>query len=458
MFGAVYPWAYWPMLVMCFILGVIGLAVFPGSSRTPLLRSPAAVLAVVLTAILVQLVPLSRPILVSISPAADAFLRQYDVVYAASATGLIARSFDPGVAGVPTHALSIAPQSTLRGLAFVAALGVFCLGTARAMARMGTRRVVRGLIGLALVVALIGIIQKATSLDKIYGIWPPQESQRPFGPFVNPNHFAGWMIMAMALSIGYLSAQISRGMRGVTPDLRHRVLWFSSREASLLIMTGAAIAVMGLSLVMTLSRSGIGCFAVAILVFGVFVVRRPADGSRRTVAGIYLVCLLTVTVGWAGVDRVVQEFANTRGSGLGNRANAWRDTVQVISDFPLTGSGFNTYGTAMLGYQTVDPDHWWWREAHNDYLQLMAEGGLLLVVPSIAAIGLFVREVRRRFRDGNADDATYWIRIGALTGIIAMALQEVVEFSLQIPGNAVLFAVLAAIVVHRPPVSKPQVN
>ena len=71
-------------------------------------------------------------------------------------------------------------------------------------------------------------------------------------------------------------------------------------------------------------------------------------------------------------------------------------------------------------------------------------------IPIVAAIFFFIREVRHRFREADDDVTTYWIRVGATTGLVAISLQEFVEFSLQMPGNAVLFAVLAAIAIHRP--------
>jgi O-antigen ligase len=101
----------------------------------------------------------------------------------------------------------------------------------------------------------------------------------------------------------------------------------------------------------------------------------------------------------------------------------------------------------MLLYQSHSPNEHY-REAHNDYLQLAAEGGLLVGIPILILVALFVREVRRRFLDQADDARTYWTRVGAVTGLLAVACQDVVEFSLQLPGNAVLFCVLAAIAVH----------
>ena len=163
----------------------------------------------------------------------------------------------------------------------------------------------------------------------------------------------------------------------------------------------------------------------------------------------YLALVLVIAGVWGGLDAVGQRFNSASWSDVGGRLSIWRDTVHIVQDFPLTGTGFNTYGVAMLGYQSDGVEERW-VEAHNDYLQLAAEGGLLLGLPFVITIFFFVREVRRRVRERADDSETYWLRAGAVTGLIAIAFQEVVDFSLQMPGNAALFAVLAAIAVHRP--------
>jgi O-antigen ligase len=109
----------------------------------------------------------------------------------------------------------------------------------------------------------------------------------------------------------------------------------------------------------------------------------------------------------------------------------------------------NAFGTAMLFYQRPGLPAFW-QEAHNDYLQLAAEGGLLLAVPVLIVLACFVRQVRNRFRESADDRTTYWIRVGAVTALGAIAIQETADFSLQIPGNAVLFAFIAAVAIHRP--------
>jgi O-antigen ligase len=198
---------------------------------------------------------------------------------------------------------------------------------------------------------------------------------------------------------------------------------------------------------LTLSRSGIAAFGAALVLAAIVVMRRQRRSVRGRVLFGYLLCLGLLSVGLTGVEAVVTHFAAVPGSQLGGRISVWRDTLAVARDFWLTGSGLNTFGTAMLLYQSHSPNEHY-REAHNDYLQLTAEGGLLVGIPIVILIVLFVREVRRRFRDQKDDSRTYWIRVGAVTGLVAVACQDLVEFSLQLPGNAVLFCVLAAIAVH----------
>jgi len=143
-------------------------------------------------------------------------------------------------------------------------------------------------------------------------------------------------------------------------------------------------------------------------------------------------------------DAIAARFAEPGARDLSGRFPIWADTVRIIRDFPLAGTGLNTYGIATLFYQTTLPEAHL-REAHNEYLQLAAEGGLLVCIPVIVAIVIFAREVRRRF-DVN-EGSVYWIRAGAVTGILAIALQSAGEFSLQMPGNAALFAVLCAMAI-----------
>jgi O-antigen ligase len=346
------------------------------------------------------------------------------------------------------HPFSIAPALTGTGLVLFTANALFVIGAARLFSIRGARRVAEAVCVLGVALALVGIIQKPLFTGKIYGFWTPFQEGSPFGPFVNRNHFAGWMLMALPLTLGLLCGGIARAMRGVNPNWRDRLLWSSSPEASRLLLWAAGAMVMALSLVMTMSKGGIAALALAIVITGAFVVWRQRTTRRAVMIG-YLLLLVIVVVGWTGADAIASQFARADWNELNNRRGAWADAIDITSRFPLIGTGLNTYGVATLFYQQHMLTKYF-SQAHNDYLQLAAEGGLLLTVPAALCIAAFIVAVRRRFVE-ETSVRTYWLRVGAVTGLTAIALQETVDFSLQMPGNAALFAVVCAIALHRAP-------
>src|SRR4029078_6371169 len=154
------------------------------------------------------------------------------------------------------------------------------------------------------------------------------------------------------------------------------------------------------------------------------------------VALVYLGFLVIVVISWVGADVLASRFSDTDWNELNTRRGAWADASEIRSKFPLAGTGLNTYGTATVLYQQHNRGYRY-TEAHNDYLQLAAEGGILLTVPAAACVVAFAFAVRRRFAD-ETSTMSYWLRVGAVSGIAAIDVQESVEFSLQMPGNAAL--------------------
>jgi len=435
-FGAVYPWAYWPLAAASVTVAVVGLTVHRRVSPKPLgLGALAVAFGMFLVAGLVQLAPLSLARLAAVSPEATRVVMQMDLA-------MVAGTVHP-------HPLSISPDLTRVGLALFASFALLVLGGACLLSLRGARRVAEALAVIGAVVAFVAIAQKPFANGNVYGFWTPVDGGSPYGPFVNRNHFAGWMLMALPVTLGLVCAGIARAMEGVRPHWRDRLMWFSSPEANRIVLTAAATLLMALALVLTMSKSGITSFAVAVAMTAVFVVRRQWSRGRTAIAVGYLMLLPVVAFGWAGADLIASRFSTADWSELNARRGAWADAVAVTARFPLTGTGLNTYGVATVLYQRNDLEHHY-DQAHNDYLQLAAEGGVLLVVPAAVCLGIFVVAVRRRFHHETSATA-YWLRVGAVTSLTAIALQETVDFSLQMPGNAALFAVLCAIALHKAP-------
>jgi len=426
-FGAVYPWGYWPLAVVCAAAGVLALRASGGFRLAAGTRGVAALMALVALAALAQLVPLPVDVLARVSPQAASLVGQLDVRVAHGLVG--------------THSLSVNPSATWRALALYACFGVTVLGVARCSTRAALR-LAWFVSWLGMAVALIGVVQKPLYAGEIYGFWRPMTHGTVFGPFVNKNHFAGWIAMAMPLVLGGFCAMVSRA-RGA--GVRDRLLWLSSRDGNQAVQAVLAALLLGVALALTLSRSGMLSLAAALLFLGWAAVRRHRGGIAPSLAIALVTLALLVAVDWAGLDKVIARFDAADTTGLSGRLPIWRGASAMAADFWATGSGLNTYGIATLFYPAVVPAHHL-REAHNDYLQLAVEGGLLLGVPVLIAIAGFVIAVRRRL--AASDGPAYWVRLGALGGIVAVAVQSAVDFSLQMPGNAVLFATLCGVALH----------
>ena len=429
-FGSVYPWAYIPLMAASAAVGLGGL--FRPAPGARMQVALIIALAAVAVACSVQLLPVSQRTIVGLSPHTDRLLRLLDLQYMSAAQS-----------GAAVHSLSINRKSTALALALFVSCSLLMLGTARMLTREALGRLTRGLVVIGVLLAMAGVSQKPLFGSRIYGFWTPLEGINPFGPFVNRNHFAGWMLMMLPLTAGYLLSRLARPSPDTAPDWRKRLLWYASADANQTVLVGFAVFVMAIALVLTLSRSAIVAFVGAIGLSAVLISRDSGPRERRT-ALAFVALVLLMPIAWVGVDVVGSRFATRDVADLDGRLNTWADAWRIVRAFPLAGTGLNTYGTVTLFYQTTDLTHYY-DAAHNDYLQLAAEGGLLVAVPAVAALTFLVLTIRSRLREISSHASEYWIRVGAMTGLLAIGVQELSDFSLQNPANAVLFSVLGGI-------------
>ena len=437
-FGAVYPWAYGPLFVAAALIGLAGLWRHGIAGD---MRPVAAGLLMVLAAAAVQVVPLPRPVLDTLSPSTVPVLSSYNLAFGNDATGWAA--------------LSIDPRRTYVALAAFGALSLYLLGLPALLGERAVRALPRALALFAVPLALFAIYTRERNNGLIYGIWRSLDGGGPdqAGPFINRNHFAGWMVMALCLMVGWLLGQAERSTPHDSVRRRPRGWIFSDDAGGVLLMATAVVLVV-ISVFWTISRSAIVSVGVASSVLAWLVItRRRLTPRQRGIVVVMLGAVLLAGVSWRGPDVLVRWFLDERS--LLSRMDAWRDGWEVVRDFPLFGTGLNTYSAAMLFYQTRNPG-FHMAQAHNDYLQLLAEGGLLVVIPAAAAAVFLARAVRRSVRAARGEGRGYWVRAAAAVGLLAIALQEIVEFSLQIPVNALLFCTLAAVALARDNIPRPK--
>ena len=322
---------------------------------------------------------------------------------------------------------------------------VIFLTARRLLSSSGVRMFVRGLTAIGLVLSAIGLAQDASGDGLMY--WrrvPLQEGAPPFGPFVDRNSFATWVLLAVPLCSGYLVAHAHAHRRDAHPGSR----WTARVRGALdgrAIFIAVSVSVMLIALLATLSRSGMVGMAVVISL-GAYLGGRRGTAGRFGRSWLVAVGAIVLLLAISRIDPVVlgRRFASARTSAA-DRLVIWRETLPIVRDFWLTGTGAGTYETAMLVYQRSSPGVRF-NQAHNHYLQLASEGGVLLGVPvllSLAAYGL----VAAKRTAADASDM-YWVRAGALCGLVGVAVQSVWDTGLTAPANATLAALAAAIAVH----------
>jgi O-antigen ligase len=172
--------------------------------------------------------------------------------------------------------------------------------------------------------------------------------------------------------------------------------------------------------------------------------RRMPRAGMGWLAAIFasVVAIAATYASWNTLATRVEETLNV---GLGGRREIWDRTWAMASDFWVTGVGVGAYERAMTVYQK-QPHVFYFNHAHNEYLQLLSEGGVMLAVPAAVALAAAAWQIWRRI-DGDRT-AVFWIRAGAASGLLAAAVQSVWDTGLRMPANAVLFAILAAIALH----------
>ena len=279
---------------------------------------------------------------------------------------------------------------------------------------------------------LFAIVQFAAGAPGIF--WTFDTSGSFFGPYVNPDHFAGLMEMLVPVGICYIGGQRKK----------------YSGAALLMLMVAAAVAVA--SLLLTGSRGGLLALCVEITVAGVMFRRRARSVNRWGLAGslagaAFAVLLLFswIDPGWvaerlgAVFDLDGQKWVETTEF----RRRVSMDSLCMLRDHPAFGVGLGNFELSYPPYQSF-PSDLTIDYAHNDYAQAAAETGLVGAALILSALVLFLRlafsGLRHRLEAGHG-----WIQLGAALGCCGLLVHSLVDFNLHIPANAVWFAVLAGI-------------
>jgi O-antigen ligase len=350
------------------------------------------------------------------------------------------------ILGGGPHPVSLDPEATRAWLGLALGLVTLCLLAAPAAAgRSVAARAATGAMLGGLLVCVYGIVARVAFGSLLYGSIPvPTVS--PFGPFVSKNHFAGYVEMAALLALGFAA-----GLGDCERSSSGALSWAGSPRAwRVLAGFGIALA-MALGVLASLSRGG----ALSLLAGGIVFLlarkraRRHRPGESWMGHTLWLAAAVVLSVGVVLVlPREARERIGTLREAAGEQAasfrlRVWRAVVRMSLASPLVGHGMGSFETAFPRYKTSDGELRV-QHAENDYLEMLAEGGLLGLVLSVSACGLVLHRVMAGLsRQG--DRLVRGIGTGALAATAALLVHSAFDFNLRIPSNATLFALLAAL-------------
>jgi O-antigen ligase len=328
-------------------------------------------------------------------------------------------------------------QAALQSLAY---LLLFCLALLLVNDRARIRRAAQAIILGGVFQASYGSIATLAGLS--YGFFVSNEADAATGTFINPNHLAGYLEMCLAVGVGLMLSELSQKSTGSWRDSARRLLrTLLGNKARVRI----ALVIMVAALVLTRSRMGNIAFFLGLTVVGMFyllAVRRLSSGVMIFFASMLVIDLLVVS-NFFGLERVAKEIQQTSIQSE-DRVETNRDTLAMLQDFPLTGTGAGSFYAVYPMYTSAVRVTGFTRHAHNDYLQFASELGIVaaaaLGVVVLASLWTAIRaQLRRR------DPLLQGMGFGVTMAIVALLIHSAVDFNLQIPANATLFVFILAL-------------
>ena len=294
-------------------------------------------------------------------------------------------------------------------LVFVAAQAFRTLGEWRTFAWF--------IMSLAFFVSGLGILQHLTFNGELYWFREMRYGGIPFGPFVNRNHFAGFAELVLPMSL--------------VPLLLGRV------RRDRLVIVGILAVIPLIALLLAASRGGIISLG-AELTFLVLVVLLRRAGGRHLYVGGAVLLVAFASVSWLGVNQILSRFSGLQSLEVtqSKRASMRHGTWKLFLDHPVLGTGLGTLQQVYPPYETLY-DGKIVNHAHNDYLELLAETGIIGGICCAWFLGVIGWNALR-FLQAEGNSFANTLRLCGWTACCGLLVHSLVDFNLHIPSNLLL--------------------
>ena len=331
-------------------------------------------------------------------------------------------------------------HDTISGAMLYCAYAMLCFLSAQTLLRSSQARriaVILALYGFA--IAAFALLQGVAPNGKLYWLRTPTMGGAIYGPYVNHNHYAGLMELLvpipLVLSLGRLAGEKER------------------------VAAGIAAAIMVGTVFLSGSRGGMIAIFVELIVFAIMLLRQRVVQLRQK-RGLWIavnvaafsVVLISLLI-WLGGKELTSRVSSiatethTELSG-GMRVSIDRDGLRMFRSKPVLGWGLRTFPVVYPQFRSFYTN-FFVNEAHNDYLQLLCEMGLLGFGMMVWFLIVLYRSARRKV-DNWMSDVTGAVTLACSLGVAGILVHSLLDFNLQIPANAALFYVLCTIAAAPP--------
>jgi O-antigen ligase len=310
--------------------------------------------------------------------------------------------------------------------------GLLCFLAGQALLRGSQARslaVIFSAYGAAL--AAFALIYSLSSNDKLYWIRQPRNGGWIYGPYVNHNHYAGLIEMLVPIPLVLALTRLA------SPRTR------SAAAVAAALMVG--------TIFLSGSRGGMLAIVAELAILAILLVKQKRGLSTAILVGVFL-ALVVGLLAWVGGDAVVKRWASVGSSHFeisgDMRLNIDRDAFRIFLKKPVLGWGLGTFPVVYPQFRTFYTN-FFVNEAHNDYLQLLVEMGVLGFGTMLwFLLTIYTRALKKI---GNwAGDLSGATTLACVLGLSGILVHSAFDFNLQIPANAALFYVLCTIAAAEP--------
>jgi len=319
------------------------------------------------------------------------------------------------------------------------AQGLLCFLVTQSLQRTSQANrlaIVFSIYGFAL--ACFAILQGVSSAGKIYWVRPAHGGWM-YGPYVNHNHYAGLMELLLPIPLVF--------------SLTHFVHGRTKQLAAL----GAAV--MASSIFLSGSRGGMAAVAVQMAILGLVLIRRRTASKKAMLTiGLFAAVLIGV-LAWIGggelTDRMSSIHSEARAEVTGGtRITIDRDGLRMFIRKPILGWGLATFPEVYPQFRSFYTD-FYVNAAHNDYLQLLVETGVLGFATMVWFLFVAYRGAIRKLKNWPSD-TNGAVALATMIGVTGLLVHSFVDFNLQVPANAALFFAFCAMGAMNPQFGKPK--